>query len=141
MNSSGDAMEFVRPRAARPGDGASWVRGWCWFYCGHTFTDVLWLGTITSVGASAPLYACGGCLRRLHDSAWDYDDALGDLPSDHWGRPVPLYAEHGSGVPVSFRRTTRRPRSPLGRLFHRFVSGRPVHWEEVVGRGEEPADR
>ncbi len=122
MSGAGSAVEFVRPRAAQPGGSASWVRGWCWFYCGHAFTDVLWLGTITSVGASAPLYACGECLARLHDAVWDYDEASDRLPSDHWGRPVPLYAS-GAGVPVTFQRTVRLPRTPLGQLFHRFVSG------------------
>ncbi|GAA2377496.1 hypothetical protein [Streptomyces carpaticus] len=117
--------EFLRPEPARPGDGQEWVTGWCWLYCGHQFTTVLWLGVITAAGVTAPLYACGDCLVRLHDAAWDYAEAVVDEPLDRQGLPVPLYAPISTprAKPVRFRRSARkRPRTRLGRLFHRAIT-------------------
>ncbi|MFB4193379.1 hypothetical protein [Streptomyces carpaticus] len=125
--------EFLRPEPARPGDGQQWVTGWCWLYCGHRFTKVLWLGVITAAGVSAPVYACGDCLARIHDAAWDYAEAVADEPLDRQGLPVPLYAPVGveRRKPVRFRRRhSKRPRTRLGELFHRAIT--------VTGEAPEP---
>ena len=66
--------EFLLPAVARAGDETGAV-GPCWFFCGHRVTSVVWIGALTTVGARAPLYACGPCLARLHAMAWDFTES------------------------------------------------------------------
>ncbi|WP_147472674.1 hypothetical protein [Streptomyces triticirhizae] len=66
--------DFLLPMPGRPGPG-TWVIGPCWFFCGHQVTAVVWIGAVTTVGANAPLYACGGCLDQLHAMAWDFTES------------------------------------------------------------------
>ncbi|UED86479.1 hypothetical protein [Streptomyces profundus] len=82
--------EFLLPAPGRREDN-TWVFGPCWFFCGHQITGVLWIGCVTSVGANAPLYACGPCLEQLHAMAWDFAEAALAAPTDGNGRASPLY--------------------------------------------------
>ncbi|MER5629522.1 hypothetical protein [Streptomyces nitrosporeus] len=53
------------PPVARPGDGGAWVVGACWLYCRREDVAVLWVGTVTTPGATGDVYACGPCLVEL----------------------------------------------------------------------------
>ncbi|MGW8847791.1 hypothetical protein ACWGNE_08415 [Streptomyces xiamenensis] len=117
-----------RPRPAHPGDGGSWTHGHCWWWCGHRYTLVLWLGTVTSAGQHAPVYACRTCLAQLHHAVLDYSEALFDAPCDISGLRVPLYLARDAPpppVPVRYRAGRhRRPRSILGRLWQQLADRR-----------------
>ncbi|WP_434591732.1 hypothetical protein [Streptomyces sp. A5-4] len=65
--------EFARgglPAAADTDDGNTWIDGYCWLYCGRSWTRVLWIGPVTMAGAQAAMYACGPCIRALQDQVW-----------------------------------------------------------------------
>ncbi|UWM52052.1 hypothetical protein N0X72_25230 [Streptomyces carpaticus] len=120
-----------RPRPPpHPGDGGAWTYGHCWWWCGHRYTLVLWLGTVSSAGQHAPVYACRTCLAQLHHAVLDYSEALLDAPCDIFGGlRVPLYVDANAGSPppspVRHRPTPHRlPRSTLGRLWHHLTAGR-----------------
>jgi hypothetical protein len=115
--------ELIRPLPAQSNDGNPWVDGWCWLWCGHRFTRVLWIGAIGAPGATSPLFACGPCIQLLHNSVWDYADAQHDLPEDQTGRAIPLYASDEATVVRRRRGRHRRPRTPLGQRFHRAITG------------------
>ena len=66
--------EFFLPGVAEAADNVSMV-GPCWFFCNHRVTSVVWIGAVTTVGAHAPLYACGPCLGQLHAMAWDFAES------------------------------------------------------------------
>ncbi|MFF6993557.1 hypothetical protein ACFY93_01135 [Streptomyces sp. NPDC008313] len=53
------------PLAARVGDGNAWVEGTCWLYCRRQGVAVLWVGTVTTPGATGDVYACGPCMAEL----------------------------------------------------------------------------
>jgi hypothetical protein len=60
--------DFARggqPAPAETDDGNRWVDGFCWLYCGHRWTRVLWIGPVSVAGAEAPAYACGPCIGQL----------------------------------------------------------------------------
>jgi hypothetical protein len=113
-------VELLGPPPAQTNDGNPWVDGWCWLWCGFRYTRVLWIGTIGTPGAHAPLFACGPCIQLLHDSVWDYADTQHALPTDESGRDIPLYGPPTATSPsmIRFRRGRhRRPRTPLGQRF------------------------
>ncbi|KAB8162136.1 hypothetical protein FH609_024930 [Streptomyces sp. 3MP-14] len=70
----GGEWEFALPLPGRWGAN-SWVVGPCWFFCGHQVTAVVWIGAVSTVGAHAPLYACGTCLDQLHAMVWDFAES------------------------------------------------------------------
>ncbi|GAA3863152.1 hypothetical protein [Streptomyces sedi] len=95
--------------------------GPCWFFCGHRVGAVVWIGCLTTGGVDAPLYACAGCLHRLHAMAWDFTEAEWAAPQDAEGRPVPLYQPHPASEPAPApprgrvrRRRERRARTTFG---------------------------
>jgi hypothetical protein len=118
--------ELLRPLPAATDDGNAWVDGWCWLWCGWRYTRVLWIGAVGTPGANSPLYACGPCIKLLHDSVWDYAETTQHwLPADEWGREIPLYQPVRESPPeaIRFRRGRhRRPRTPLGRRFLRATT-------------------
>ncbi|MFF2373836.1 hypothetical protein ACFVUW_05580 [Streptomyces xiamenensis] len=79
----------------------------------------------------ASFYACEDCVERLHHTILDYADAMVDAPVDAAGIRVPLYVGAADPVrpaPITYRRGRhRRPRTALGRLWGRVVSGREGH--------------
>ncbi|UED86326.1 hypothetical protein [Streptomyces profundus] len=123
MASPTEDWEFLTPA---PGDGnGAWVRGPCWFFCEHRITAVLWLGCVTTVGASAAMYACWPCLERLHAMVWDTAEASRDAPVDGTGRLVPLYRPLGAGgppEPLRYRCRDPRPRTSFGARLSRLVT-------------------
>jgi len=54
------------PPPPQPGDGNRWITGRCMLYCLQPQVLVLWIGPATCSGATAPLYACAGCIAILH---------------------------------------------------------------------------
>ncbi|MFD7639565.1 hypothetical protein ACFV4P_02835 [Kitasatospora sp. NPDC059795] len=58
-----------RPALPTADDGNGWVDGLCWLYCGQ-WTRIMWIGPVTVAGATAPMYACADCIRRLNDLVW-----------------------------------------------------------------------
>ncbi|MDT0265799.1 hypothetical protein RM844_05790 [Streptomyces sp. DSM 44915] len=121
---TGVGWEFLAPE---PGPDsadpeAGWVLGPCWFFCGHRVTAVAWLGAVSTAGASAPLYACGPCLERLHAMVWDFTEASWSTPTDATGRALPLYPALGPQpppAPTVHRGRHRRPRTPFGARLNR----------------------
>ncbi|URM90931.1 hypothetical protein LUW75_14105 [Streptomyces sp. MRC013] len=77
------------PLAARSGDGNPWTTGVCWLFCRRTGVAVLWVGSVTTPGATGDVYACGPCLAELdhmvraqaHDRERD-----GERDGDHGDR-------------------------------------------------------
>lgn len=121
MNRARDSV-FLPPPPARPGDGNAWQLGPCWLWCGWRTTHVLWLGTVDTAGAHAPVYGCAACVALLHGMVWDYADAAHAPPWDARGRPVPLYQPVADPDPPVARRRPgrhRRPRTPLGARLQR----------------------
>ncbi|AKG41964.1 hypothetical protein H7827_25790 [Streptomyces sp. JH002] len=118
----------TRPVPPRLGDRSEWVLGRCWLWCGNRHTWVLWLGQARTTGHHAPLYACEECVDRLHHTIIDYGEAMTDAPVDGSGIRVPLYLaadETPWPGPVRYRRGRhRRPRTALGRLWERVITGR-----------------
>lgn len=53
------------PLAAQVGDGNAWVKGPCWLFCRREGLAVLWVGSVTTPGATGDVYACGPCLAEL----------------------------------------------------------------------------
>lgn len=53
------------PLAAQAGDGNAWLAGACWLFCRREGVAVLWVGSVTTPGATGDLYACGPCLAEL----------------------------------------------------------------------------
>jgi hypothetical protein len=53
------------PLIAQTGDSNTWVTRECWLYCGRRGVAVLWVGSVTTPGATADVYACGPCLATL----------------------------------------------------------------------------
>ncbi|MEV8117198.1 hypothetical protein AB0O69_20245 [Streptomyces xiamenensis] len=129
----------IRPLPPRLPAGASrpeargsseWVLGRCWLWCGNRCTWVLWLGSASTAGHYAQFYVCEPCLARLHHTIIDYAEAMRDAPTDATGFKVPLYIapeDPPRPEPINYRRPgtrTRRPRTALGRLWHRLITGR-----------------
>ncbi|UWM52057.1 hypothetical protein N0X72_25260 [Streptomyces carpaticus] len=118
----------TRPVPPRLGDGSAWALGRCWLWCGNKHTWVLWLGPASSAGHHAPFYVCEPCLDRLHHTIIDYGEAMLDAPTDAAGVRVSLYIgadDPPRPGPITYRRGRhRRPRTQLGRLWHRFLTGR-----------------
>ncbi|MGW7294934.1 hypothetical protein ACWGIB_21395 [Streptomyces xiamenensis] len=119
-----------RPVPPRLGDGWDWVLGRCWLWCANRHTWVLWLGPASTTGHHASLYACEHCVDRLHHTIIDYSEAMTDAPLDATGIRVPLYLSPKDpprpGPPRYHRARHRRPRTALGRLWHRLITGREV---------------
>ncbi len=128
---------YARPVPPRRGGGTSrpeaggsseWVLGRCWLWCGNRHTWVVWLGPARTTGYHASFYACEPCVDRLHHTIIDYAEAMVDAPVDGEGIRVPLYVGASDPVrppPITYRRGRhRRPRTALGRLWGRVVSGR-----------------
>ncbi|GAA2365488.1 hypothetical protein N0X72_20850 [Streptomyces carpaticus] len=117
-----------RPVPPRLGDGADWVLGRCWLWCANRYTWVLWLGPASTTGHHASLYACESCVDRLHHTIIDYSEAMADAPTDATGIRVPLYLSPKDPPrpgPLFYRQARhRRPRTVLGRLWHRLITGR-----------------
>ncbi|MFD7058344.1 hypothetical protein [Streptomyces sp. NPDC059906] len=55
----------VWPVAAQAGDGNAWVTGACWMYCRREGVAVLWIGSVTTPGATGDVYACGPCVAEI----------------------------------------------------------------------------
>jgi hypothetical protein len=53
------------PLVTQTGDGNPWVTGECWLYCRRAGVAVLWIGSVTTPGATGDVYACGPCLAEL----------------------------------------------------------------------------
>ncbi len=53
------------PLVAQVGDGNAWVTGVCWLFCRREGGSVLWVGSVTTPGATGDVYACGPCLAEL----------------------------------------------------------------------------
>ncbi|MEU3629459.1 MULTISPECIES: hypothetical protein [Streptomyces] len=53
------------PAVARTGDGNPWTTGMCWLFCRRRGVAVLWVGSVTTPGATGNVYACGPCLAEL----------------------------------------------------------------------------
>lgn len=53
------------PLVAQTDDGNQWVTGVCWLYCRREGVRVLWIGSVTTPGATGDLYACGPCIAEL----------------------------------------------------------------------------
>lgn len=53
------------PLVARPDDGNPWVTGACWLYCRREGVRVLWVGSVSTPGATGDVYACGTCVAEL----------------------------------------------------------------------------
>ncbi|WP_432743719.1 hypothetical protein H7827_07785 [Streptomyces sp. JH002] len=126
-----------RPVPPRLGDSSDWVLGRCWLWCANRHTWVLWLGPASTTGHHASLYACERCVDRLHHTIIDYSEAMIDAPLDATGirvplylspkdppRPVPLLPQPSAGGTPIHRARHRRPRTVLGRLWHRLITGR-----------------
>ncbi|SOD61759.1 hypothetical protein SAMN06297387_103367 [Streptomyces zhaozhouensis] len=110
-----DADWYVVPPA--PGtDSTKWVVGPCWFYCDHRITAVLWIGTVTTEIAYAPIYAGAPCLVQLDDLTWDYHETAATPPPNEHGRALPLYRAWNNPAPPQKRRQASRPptRTRLG---------------------------
>ena len=130
--------EFARgglPAPAATDDGNEWVDGFCWLYCGQQWTRVLWIGPASVAGAQAPMYACGPCIRTLHEPA-------GSPSSSTMNRPVPRSRVrppgmhcHPDGVRAGAPRSKRVPAPPP-------ESPRPVHGSALpFPRGTSPVTR
>ncbi|GAA3857699.1 hypothetical protein [Streptomyces sedi] len=93
--------------------------GPCWFWCGHRVAPVVWIGCLTSEGATAPLYACDACLRQLNAMAWDFTDTERAAPRDDEGRAREPYRPTGDAwVPWPTRGRWRpRARTTFGTRF------------------------
>ncbi|MEU8919500.1 hypothetical protein AB0D10_01015 [Kitasatospora sp. NPDC048545] len=83
-----------RPAVPANGDGNPWESGLCWLYCGQ-WTRVMWIGPVTVAAATAPMYACAPCIRKLNELVWNHillvDTGIGRtelaVPTDN-GPPV-----------------------------------------------------
>lgn len=53
------------PLAAQPDDGNPWVTGTCWLYCRREGVRVLWVGSVSTPGATGDVYACAPCVAEL----------------------------------------------------------------------------
>ncbi|MEU3227455.1 hypothetical protein ABZ695_30390 [Streptomyces sp. NPDC006976] len=53
------------PVVARADDGNAWLTGRCWLFCRREGVRVLWLGSVTTPGATGDVYACGSCVAEL----------------------------------------------------------------------------
>lgn len=53
------------PLVAQTDDGNQWVTGACWLYCRREGVRVLWVGSVSTPGATGDLYACGPCIAEL----------------------------------------------------------------------------
>lgn len=64
-------------------------RGACWLWCERVDIEVTWIGSVTSSGMQADLYACRHCLFHLDQRVW-YAQHLRDLPRPRaHGPPTP----------------------------------------------------
>lgn len=55
----------VWPLVAQTDDGNRWVTGSCWLYCRRENARVLWVGSVSTPGATGDMYACGPCIAEL----------------------------------------------------------------------------
>ncbi|WP_199840446.1 hypothetical protein [Streptomyces sp. AS58] len=55
----------VWPLIAQTDDGNQWVTDVCWLYYRRAGARVLWVGSVTTPGATADVYACGPCIAEL----------------------------------------------------------------------------
>ncbi|WP_234340456.1 hypothetical protein [Streptomyces sp. TP-A0875] len=55
----------VWPLVAQTDDANQWVIGVCWLYCRREDVRVLWVGSVTTPGATGDVYACGPCVAEL----------------------------------------------------------------------------
>ncbi|TNM34237.1 hypothetical protein [Streptomyces sedi] len=85
--------------------------GPCWFWCGYRVSPVVWIGCLTSEGATAPLYACDACLRQLAAMAWDFTDAERAAPRAPDGRALEPYRPPGDAWTSRRRRGRWQPRA------------------------------
>ncbi|GAA2635657.1 hypothetical protein [Streptomyces axinellae] len=53
------------PLVAQTDDSNRWVTGSCWLYCRREGVRVLWVGSVSTPGATGDVYACGPCLAEL----------------------------------------------------------------------------
>lgn len=87
----------VWPLVAQSGDGNRWVNGTCWLYCRREGVRVLWVGTVSTPGATGDVYACGPCVAELghmvrvqsHDRDRATGHAVGAVPG-HASQPHAL---------------------------------------------------
>ncbi|KAF0651047.1 MULTISPECIES: hypothetical protein [Streptomyces] len=83
------------PLVARPGDGNPWNTGMCWLFCRRTGVAVLWVGSVTTPGATGNVYACGPCLAELDHmvraQAYERDGGDGERTRRAATLAVPAY--------------------------------------------------
>jgi hypothetical protein len=53
------------PIVAQTGDGNAWLTGACWLYCRREGVRMLWVGSVSTPGATGDVYACGPCIAEL----------------------------------------------------------------------------
>ncbi|WP_282697185.1 hypothetical protein [Streptomyces sp. CC208A] len=87
------------PLAAQAGDGNAWVTGACWLFCRREGVAVLWVGSVTTPGATGDVYACGPCIAELDHmvrlQAHDRDGRGDPAPADRGGAATgPRTCEH-----------------------------------------------
>ncbi|MCP9944262.1 hypothetical protein LUX12_04805 [Streptomyces somaliensis] len=106
------------PLAARSGDGNPWTTGVCWLFCRRTGVAVLWVGSVTTPGATGDVYACGPCLAELdhmvraqaHDRERDGDGEGSGDHGDRTARAAGLTVR--AHVPPSHPPSSSHPPSP-----------------------------
>ncbi|GHA19845.1 hypothetical protein ACFOOM_10115 [Streptomyces echinoruber] len=107
------------PLVAQTGDGNPWVTGACWLFCRREGVAVLWVGSVTTPGATGDVYACGPCLAELahmvrvqaHDR-----DGPGDCAAQSATLAVPAHVPPSRALPEGGsggrHRAPRRGRAP-----------------------------
>jgi hypothetical protein len=53
------------PLVAQTDDSNPWVTGGCWLYCRREGVRVLWVGSVSTPGATGDVFACGQCIAEL----------------------------------------------------------------------------
>ncbi|MFJ8442798.1 hypothetical protein [Kitasatospora griseola] len=108
-------------------DGTAWEDGLCWLSCGQ-WTGVASVGLITMAGATAPMFACASCTRRLRTFVRGHQHRTGTACGRAEQPPVTVAAElpaldSAPGEPRA-RARHRRPRPRLWRRCNPRRAGR-----------------
>ncbi|MFF8367277.1 hypothetical protein ACF05W_00335 [Streptomyces lydicus] len=91
------------------------MTGTCWLFCRREGVAVLWVGSVTTPGATGDVYACGPCLAELdhmvrvqaHDR-----DGHGDCAAQSATLAVPAHVPPPRALPASG--SGGRHRAPRG---------------------------
>lgn len=126
------------PLPAQTGDGNAWVVGACWLYCRREGVRVLWVGSVSTPGATGDVFACGPCIAEL-DRMVRVQSHGRDAPA---GRAqsatltVPAHAPPSRALPAGGAGRHRLPRRKRDRAPAALPVGR--HDEQDM---RAPADR